>query len=168
MSIVNRTSNYGNFTTFEFSSDSSLPVNLDIITISKPTTLDGYTPVNGKMKTFPFCYFYMSNNAGYESEFHWEDFSSTPTFSVEGIVSQGMSIKAYPTNYKRGLCAASDPSVAVAPSRMTGGKGIQARFLAKEIHPPCHYDSRYALPCISSTNQNKFWGVTYLERNEVE
>lgn len=102
MSIVNRTSDYGSFTTSMFNSDSSVPIALDTITIAKPTTLDGYTPVNGKMKTFPFCYFYMSNNAGYESEFHWEDFSSTPSFNVEGVISQGMSIKAYPTNYKKG------------------------------------------------------------------
>lgn len=102
MSIVNRTSDYGNFTTFMFSSDSTTAINLDTITLTKPTTLDGYTPKNGKMKTFPFCYFYASNNAGTEIDFHWEDFSSTPTFTIDGVVSQGMSIKAYPTNYKKG------------------------------------------------------------------
>lgn len=102
MSIVNRTSDYGNFTTFMFSSDSSTAITLDTITLSKPTTLDGYIPKNGKMKTYPFCYFYTSNNAGTEVDFHWEDFSSSPTFTIDGVVSQGMSIKAYPTNYKRG------------------------------------------------------------------
>lgn len=102
MSIVNRTSDYGNFTTFMFSSDSSTAITLDTITLSKPTSLDGYTPKNGKMKTYPFCYFYTSNNAGTEVDFHWEDFSSSPTFTIDGVVSQGMSIKAYPTNYKRG------------------------------------------------------------------
>lgn len=102
MSIVNRSSDYGNFTTFMFSSDSSTAINLDTITLTKPTTLDGYTPKNGKMKTFPFCYFYASNNAGTEVDFHWEDFSSAPAFTIDGVVSQGMSIKAYPTNYKKG------------------------------------------------------------------
>ena len=102
MSIVNRTSDYGNFTTFMFSSDSSTAITLDTITLTKPTTLDGYTPKNGKMKTYPFCYFYTSNNAGTEVDFHWEDFSSSPTFTIDGVVSQGMSIKAYPTNYKKG------------------------------------------------------------------
>lgn len=102
MSIVNRSSDYGSFTTFMFSSDSSTAINLDTITLTKPTTLDGYTPKNGKMKTFPFCYFYASNNAGTEVDFHWEDFSSAPAFTIDGVVSQGMSIKAYPTNYKKG------------------------------------------------------------------
>ena len=102
MSIVNRTSDYGNFTTFMFSSDSSTAITLDTITLTKPTTLDGYTPKNGKMKTYPFCYFYASNNAGTEVDFHWEDFSTAPSFTIDGVVSQGMSIKAYPTNYKKG------------------------------------------------------------------
>ena len=102
MSIVNHTSDVGNFTTFMFTSDSTTAINLDSITLTKPTTLDGYTPKNGKMKTYPFCYFYASNNAGTEVDFHWEDFSSAPAFTIDGVVSQGMSIKAYPTNYKKG------------------------------------------------------------------
>lgn len=102
MSIVNRTSEAGSFTTFMFTSDSTTPISLDSVTVSKPTSLDGYTPVNGKMKTYPYCYFYASNNAGVETEYHFEDFSSDPAFSVDGAISQGMSIRAYPTNYKRG------------------------------------------------------------------
>lgn len=102
MSIVNRTSDLGNFTTFMFSSDSTDAITLDTITLTKPTSLDGYTPKNGKLKTYPYCYFYVSNNSGTEAEFYWEDFSSSPSFSIEGVVSQGMSIKAYPTNYKKG------------------------------------------------------------------
>lgn len=102
MSIVNRTSDGGNFTTFMFTSDSSTPINLDTITLTKPTTLDAYTPKNGKMKTYPYCYFYASNNAGVETEYYYEDFASSPSFKIDGVVSQGMSIKAYPTNYKKG------------------------------------------------------------------
>ena len=102
MSIINRTSAAGNFTTFMFSGDSTAPITFDTVTLTKPTSLNGYTPKNGKMKTYPYCYFYASNNSGTDSVFHWEDFSSSPTFKVDGIISQGMSIKAYPTNYKNG------------------------------------------------------------------
>ena len=52
------------------------------------------------MLTFPFTYFYMTNNSGGESMFHWEDFNGNPSFTIDGIISQGMAIKAFPTNYK--------------------------------------------------------------------
>ena len=102
MSVINRTSAGGNFTTFMFTGDSSTPISIDSVTITKPTTLDSYTPINNKLKTYPYCYFYGSNNAGIETEYYWEDFSSDPAFNIDGVISQGMSIKAYPTNYKRG------------------------------------------------------------------
>ena len=79
-----------------------VPISIDTITITKPTTLDGYTPVNNKMKCWPFSYFYMSNNSGIDVDFRWEDFNGNPSYNVEGVLTQGCSIKAYPTNYKRG------------------------------------------------------------------
>ena len=68
---------------------------------SRPTTLDGYTPKNGKLKCYPFCYFNISNNAGTSANFHYEDFStSSITFNLEGVVTPSGSIKAIPQNYK--------------------------------------------------------------------
>lgn len=101
LSITNQTSNAGAITIAQFTNDSLVPITLDTITMTKPTTIDSYTPKNNKVLTYPYAYFYASNNAGIDAEYHWEDFSSNPSFSIEGVVSQGMSIKAYPTNYKR-------------------------------------------------------------------
>lgn len=69
-------------------------------TFNRPTTLDGYTPKNNKMRCFPFCYFNLSNNAGSSVDFRYEDFSSNITFNLEGIVCPSGSIKAIPQNYK--------------------------------------------------------------------
>ena len=100
ISITNHTPPFGgNIGIGRLSSDMS-PIEIDSITLSKPTSLNGYIPKNNKMLTYPFSYFYCSNNAGIESEFRWEDFSSNPAFKIDGVISQGMSIKAYPTNYK--------------------------------------------------------------------
>lgn len=75
---------------------------IDTMTISRPTTINGYTPKNNKMLCWPFSYFYISNNSGTDVGYHWEDFSSAPSFNVDGVINQGCSIKAYPTNYKNG------------------------------------------------------------------
>lgn len=100
ISITNHTPTFGgNITIGRLSSDMS-PIAIDNITLTKPTSLNGYTPKNAKMLTYPFSYFYCTNNSGIESEFRWEDFSSNPAFKIDGVISQGMAIKAYPTNYK--------------------------------------------------------------------
>ena len=69
-------------------------------TFAKPTTLDGYTPKNGKLKCFPFTYFNVSNNAGSSYQYRYEDFSSNVTFNLEGAFCASCSIKAIPQNYK--------------------------------------------------------------------
>ena len=69
-------------------------------TITRPTTLNSYTPVNQKLFTFPYCYFNISNNAGNTVPFHYEDFDSTIQFDVISAVSPSGSVKALPVNYK--------------------------------------------------------------------
>ena len=43
-------------------------------TLTKPTTLDGYTPVNKKLLTFPYCYINVSNNNGTSNILQYELF----------------------------------------------------------------------------------------------
>lgn len=100
LSLTNHTSTAGSMTLGIMTSDDYNAIAIDTATITKPTTLNGYTPVNKKMLCFPFTYFYASNNTGAEATYHWEDFSGNPSFKIDGVISQGMSIKAYPTNYK--------------------------------------------------------------------
>lgn len=102
MTILNHTSPAGDITTYTFNSDNSDPITFDTFSITEGSTLDGYTPKNNKMYCWPFSYFYATNNSGTEVPYHWEDFSSNPTFKIDGVISQGLSAKAYPTNYKGG------------------------------------------------------------------
>lgn len=71
-------------------------------------TLDGYTPVNNKLRQFPYVYFYASNNSGSAIDFKFEDFyTNNPTFSIIGCFTQGGDYRLIPTNSKRSTVANS-------------------------------------------------------------
>ena len=69
-------------------------------TITRPTTVDGYTPVNKKVLTAPYCFFNISNNSGSSIPFHYEDFGTTIKFNIEGTFGAGGNVKAIPIDYK--------------------------------------------------------------------
>lgn len=71
-------------------------------TVSSPSTLNGYTPKNNKLKVFPYNFLLITNGVGGSAEFHYEDFvNNTPTFKINGALSVGCSVKMYPKNYKK-------------------------------------------------------------------
>lgn len=73
----------------------------DTTTVSRPATLNGYTPKNNKLFTAPFSYIYATNNAGIDTTFHFEDFANaTPKFYMAGALGQGCAIKLCPVDYK--------------------------------------------------------------------
>ena len=80
----------------------TVPVSItDSQTIARITTLDGYTPKNNKLYTWPYSYLFVTNNVGGNVEYRYEDFTSaTPTFQLGGIISSGCDIKLKPKNYK--------------------------------------------------------------------
>ena len=69
-------------------------------TISRPTTIDSYTPRNKKLLTAPYCYFNISNNAGTSVPYYYEDFGSTIKFNIEGTFGVSGNVKAIPIGYK--------------------------------------------------------------------
>ena len=75
---------------------------LDTTTLSTSATIDGYTPKNNKLFTYPYNYLYVTNNVGADAVYRYEDFlSNTPKFYMGGSLGQGCSIKLAPVNYKR-------------------------------------------------------------------
>lgn len=88
----------------------SLWIGTGIIDI--PSSIDTYTPVNGKLFTYPYCYCNVTNNSGITVPFRYEDSTQINDltnkkclmFYLEGAVTPGLSIKAIPQNYK-GLTA---------------------------------------------------------------
>ena len=76
----------------------------DIATLTayRNNTLDGYTPKNNKMFTYPYMYLTVSNNTGSNGIYKYEDFinPSETKWKVVGALTQGGSIKIYPEGYK--------------------------------------------------------------------
>ena len=71
-------------------------------TITKQTTIDGYTPKNNKLLTGQFNYLLVSNNNGGSGVYFYEDFSTTNcVFDVAMCLTPGISIRMIPKNYKR-------------------------------------------------------------------
>ena len=72
------------------------------ITLSSPSTLNGYTPKNNKLFCYPYNCLTISNNAGTQAEYKYEDFiNNTPIFSLVAAVSPSCSVWLFPNNYKK-------------------------------------------------------------------
>ena len=70
-------------------------------TLTRNTTIDGYTPKNNKLFVAPFNYIHASNNAGQDVEYYWENFIGNPLFYVYGCLDQGGNVKLIPANSKK-------------------------------------------------------------------
>lgn len=88
--------------------------------LQQPTTLaESYTPVNKKLYVYPYSYIYMSNNAGEDVQFNWEDFPSetissvtmpTMTYYKYFVPSASVSAKLIFTKYKNYTSDATTPT----------------------------------------------------------
>lgn len=91
-------------------------------TITRNTTLNGYTPKNNKMFTGEFNYMYVTNNAGSDAKYNYEDFyNNTPIFSLLGAICPGCSIRLVPKNYKL-LNQSNSQDYICNPYGLTGAK----------------------------------------------
>ena len=81
-------------------SNSTVSLTSTPATYTRPTTIDGYTPVNKKMLCYPFQFINVGNNVGTTVPYRYEDFSDGVKFKVEGILCPSGSTKAIPVDYK--------------------------------------------------------------------
>ena len=83
--------------------DSTAPQTIDT-SVARITTLNGYTPRNNKLLTYPYCYILGSNGNGGSAIYHQEKFTNTNqsgayVFRVYGSLTPGCSIRMIPINY---------------------------------------------------------------------
>ena len=72
------------------------------ITLTSPTSLNGYTPKNKKLLTYPYNALSITNNAGIQVDYRYEDFiNNTPLFYLVGVPSPSCAVWLYPENYKK-------------------------------------------------------------------
>lgn len=82
--------------------DMSGPILIDL-SYNKATALNGYSPKNNKLLTFPYCYALVSNNNGNSTVLKWENWSGTnATFQICSIPTVGGDTKLTPTSYETG------------------------------------------------------------------
>lgn len=85
-----------------------------LTTINKRHTFTGLTVKNNKCYCYPYNYLYVTNNAGNENIYKYEDFSSSSCiFRNELALCDGCSIQVIPTHYK-GIDYNYDESIPLA------------------------------------------------------
>lgn len=83
----------------------------DIATIPKANNLNGYTPRNNKLFTYPYNYLYVTNNNGTDIEMHYEDYTNNlPSFSYYASLEQGGAFMIVPNNSKKNNPSNSGPA----------------------------------------------------------
>lgn len=83
------------------------------VSVARPTTLNGYTPRNKKLFTYPYCYLCVdngkiTNNYRYEYFNHvtgWADFS----FVIKGVPLPTPNVFIAPLNYKNKMAGSYEP-----------------------------------------------------------
>jgi len=82
--------------------DSDTDQAFDIVTVTRPTSLNGYVPKNNKCFVGPYNYFHITNNCGTDIEYYYENFlTSTPTFILTGCLEQGGAVSLVPGDSKK-------------------------------------------------------------------
>lgn len=73
--------------------------NLNLIT--RPSSIDGYTPRNKKLLTYPYLYLGFNPINGTEKIYRYEDFSNaTPSFKIMSEINPNPTILFVPQNYR--------------------------------------------------------------------
>lgn len=67
---------------------------------NKPNSLDGYTPRNQKLRTYPYCYLGFNPPNGNQKIFRYENFNSNPSFKFISEINPNPSICVIPQNYR--------------------------------------------------------------------
>lgn len=69
--------------------------------VSTPSTLDGYTPRNQKLRTYPFMYLGYNPTNGNSKIYRYEDFlNGTPIFDMYSEINQNPTVCFIPQNYR--------------------------------------------------------------------
>lgn len=69
--------------------------------VSTPSSLDGYTPRNQKLRTYPYMYVGFNPTSGSSKIYRYEDFTNgTPTFHMISEINPNPTVCIIPQNYR--------------------------------------------------------------------
>ena len=82
--------------------DSDIKANPRPVTLaSTPSQLDGYTPRNQKLRTYPYMYVGLNPNGGTGKVYRYEDFANgTPQFNLISEINPNPQVAVIPQNYR--------------------------------------------------------------------
>ena len=100
----------GNTTFWSYINQSDTESSINRVMDLTNTALDNYTPVNNKLKTFPYSFIQVFNNGGSDAIYRYENFytytnsvktlTSNPKFKIDSCITPSGSIRLIPLNYK--------------------------------------------------------------------
>lgn len=66
-----------------------------------PTDLNGYTPINNKLRTYPFCYIGFNPTGSSPKIYRYEEFKNgVPSFNIISEINPNPNVCVIPQNYK--------------------------------------------------------------------
>lgn len=86
--------------------------------------LNGYTPRNRKLYTYPYNYLRITNNSGDMREYRYEDFNK-----IEGVIQPIVKFKVYGTGF-------NNPQVTILPMNYKNQKELYTEGLTITGYPP--------------------------------
>lgn len=100
--------------------------------ISKTDTIDGYTPKNAKLYTYPYNFYHIDNASGGELSLRYEFFdNSIPVVEINGTITQPVVACIRPCSYK-----------GVAPySELGGYTSLNTETLQLNNYPICSWNN---------------------------
>ena len=94
--------------------------------------IDGYTPRNNKLYTFPYNYLQIDNSTGANLKLRYEYFeNNTPHFLLQGNITQPVEMRIAPVSYK---------NAGNLPDGLNPARGLYAETLGLTNYPMCSWN----------------------------
>lgn len=98
-----------------------------LVPVSSYTTIDGYTPKNKKLWTYPYFFYHVDNGDGAGLDCRYEFFTNgTPVFQIDGCITSPVQLRLTPLNYKG--------------ADETGANECRSEFLTIAGYPICSWN----------------------------
>lgn len=124
-------------------------------TISRPSSIDGYTPRNKKLLIYPYQYLLADNNAGNSVVYQYELFSnpSSCVFKIIGVLTPGTSMSMLPVAYTNSGANADDGGGVLSAPNMYSN----AITLGK--YPTCNWNTDVYINWLTQNSVNMQYNV---------
>lgn len=121
-------------------------MNIEATGIGSTKTIDGYTPKNNKLFTYPFNVLQVTNTSGDEALLKFEEWSTTPTFSLETTWIDPVAT-LIPSSYEKSNCS-------------TGQNVQNFRYgLSMKDYPICGFASDAYQTWLAQRSQSQYMGL---------